>query len=132
MTTSGGNIGTIPATMGIAIDSGALLNIGAKSGGSLTIASVISGASAAGVNFHGINSTSAGGNANLNGTVILSGQSTYSGTTHLVGNTNGSILRLGVANALPVGTTLSFEQLSVGNVQFDLVPALALIRPSPA
>jgi fibronectin-binding autotransporter adhesin len=85
-------------------------NIGATSGNSLTLTGSISGAN--GVTFE----TSANSGAGL---VVLQATSGYSGST-LINNSSNGIVRLGISNALPIGTALTFGSGSASVGSLDL------------
>lgn len=78
-------------------------NLGPVSSGNITVNGVISGSSA--LNFAG------GGSGGGTGTVTLNAQNTYSGATtiNLAGANTTSTVKLGIDNALPVTTDLSFN-----------------------
>jgi autotransporter-associated beta strand protein len=97
---------TLNANRGIAVGNGSGGGINCFSGRTLTYGGVIS------------NVTGQIGNFSVNsvGTLILTGNSTYSGTTTITAGTT----KLGVANALPTTTTLVFNDTTYAAGTLDL------------
>jgi autotransporter-associated beta strand protein len=106
-TASSGFVGT---AVGVQLNSNILNNstaatmLGATSGSSFTYGGIISGSAHLQI--------SAGASEGA-GTVILSNTNTYAGSTY-INNAATGVLRLGVENALPIGTTLLFGQSAHG------------------
>ena len=97
---------------GAVTGNGATMVIGAQSGSSLEISGAINNGSAA----VRIGLDTNGGGA---GVVILSSTSNTWGATEL-NNLSSGILRMGVNNALPTGTTLTFGAANAGNSIVEL------------
>jgi fibronectin-binding autotransporter adhesin len=86
-------------------------NIDATTGNTLTINGSISGSG--GVNFE----TGAGTGGGL---VVLANTSSYSGATLINNNPTGGIIRLGINNALPTATALTFGSATTAAGSLDL------------
>lgn len=93
MNTDISNASTTSATM-----------LGANFNNTLTYGGVVSGAASLQIS---------GGQAGGTGTVVLTGANTYTGGTYL-NHPAAGVLRLGITNALPTGTTVFFNQSAGG------------------
>jgi autotransporter-associated beta strand protein len=78
--------------------------LGANFNNTLTYGGVIDGSASLQIS---------GGQAGGSGVVVLNAANTYTGGTYL-NHTSTSVLRLGISNALPTGTTLFFNQSASG------------------